>query len=85
MKSRLPLFGSLFAALLLAPVLHALEPWADKSLPVQSGLALWLDAGRQRAAFTSAQQPPPDHQKPLATWLDGSCQRSRGFDPLLLV
>ncbi len=29
---------------------HAIEPWADPSLPVKDGLALWLDAGAEAAA-----------------------------------
>ncbi|NQX01384.1 hypothetical protein HQ447_12060, partial [bacterium] len=39
----------LFLALLQTTV-FAIEPWADKTLPVKDGLALWLDAGAQVAA-----------------------------------
>src|SRR5439155_17396256 len=34
----------------------AIEPWADQGLPVSGGLMVWLDAGRQGAAWNAHQK-----------------------------
>jgi len=41
---------SILLPFIVATTAHAIEPWADKSLPVKDGLALWLDACAEVAA-----------------------------------
>lgn len=47
------------------------EPWSDPRLPVEKGLAWWLDASHP------AQEPPPnsDTSQPLSRWWDASGNR----------
>jgi putative heme-binding domain-containing protein len=51
---------SLFLLLFMTHV-HAIEPWADKNLPVKDGLVLWLDAGAE-----------PSAQRAAGVWHDAS-------------
>ncbi|HEV3164087.1 MAG TPA: ThuA domain-containing protein [Isosphaeraceae bacterium] len=71
--------SALLLATLTSTVWAAVEPWADPTLPVTQGLALWLDAGRQVQAFSQNQQgmPPLISGGPLAVWYDGSGQGRR--------
>src|SRR5262245_23597062 len=66
-------------ALLLLPLVTgpvaALEPWADRGLPVSDGLLLWLDAGRQNAARKAVELPPLPSGALLNVCLDGSGNR----------
>ncbi len=83
------------ALLLLAslenPSPAAIEPWADQTLPVQGGLIVWLDAGRQVEARAARSAPGVLPDTPLGFWCDGSgarrdfLQRRTGAQPLLVV
>jgi putative heme-binding domain-containing protein len=61
--------------LLVAGPAFAAEPWADQSLPVTDGLALWLDAARQPAAHRAHDLAPPLNNGLLAACFDGSGRR----------
>jgi len=50
----------------------ALEPWADKSLPVTEGVAIWLDATTLNAARAAQQLPKLAEGAPVDAWPDGS-------------
>ena len=65
-----PLRLSALVLVLTLARLSAIEPWADRALPVQEGLELWLDASRQPAARSARQLPVAPTQ--LEVWLDGS-------------
>src|SRR5688500_18463607 len=41
------------------------EPWAEQSLPVTQGLAVWLDAAPQPAAWRASGRPPLESQGAL--------------------
>src|SRR5688572_33406603 len=49
-----------------------LETWADRSLPVGQGLALWLDATRQPTAWQAHGKPALGNGAPLDVWYNGS-------------
>ncbi|RIK86038.1 MAG: hypothetical protein DCC67_03275, partial [Planctomycetota bacterium] len=53
------------------PAMAAREPWADARLPVEAGLALWLDAGAQTAAREHASAAPAGAEA-VESWRDGS-------------
>ncbi len=63
-----------FFTLLLATAAVALEPWADKNLPVRDGLALWLDAARVQQARAARGLPEAGADAPIDSWPDGSGQ-----------
>jgi putative heme-binding domain-containing protein len=73
-------------ALIAAP-LAAAEKWADPRLKTTDGLALWLDAGRQSAAWRANGKPTPQAGAALDVWYDASgnglhlVQRSRPQQP----
>src|SRR5688500_3370820 len=51
-RNILPLTMTLIALCLLTPAsAESIEPWADSRLPAKIGLAAWLDATRQPAAW----------------------------------
>lgn len=56
----------------------AIEPWADETLPVRTGLELWLDASRENdarkaaAPATPRRTQPVAHNRPLDYWHDAS-------------
>jgi hypothetical protein len=52
--------------------LHALQSWADSSLPVTNGLALWLDASRENTARASNSVAWVAEGGPLNLWHDAS-------------
>ena len=62
----------LFLLALLQTTTHAIEPWADKTLPVQDGLALWLDAGAQAAAARANGANFEKERLPAGIWHDAS-------------
>src|SRR5262245_56008068 len=64
----------LFAAALLLAAPPTPEKWTDPALAPPAGLLLWLDAGRQPAAWAAAGTLLPDGA-PLDVWFDGSGQR----------
>ncbi|HVV01818.1 MAG TPA: hypothetical protein VHH88_10685, partial [Verrucomicrobiae bacterium] len=77
--------GSLSICCLLlaasAPVrTFAVEPWADKNLPVTNGLEIWLDASKEAAARAALGPKGPSNQYnpklipggPLDVWHDAS-------------
>src|SRR5262249_59681810 len=69
--------GSAVAVLLLAGAAapaDAAEKWADADLPTTAGLALWLDAGRQDAAW-KAHNKLLSPAAPLDVCYDGSGRR----------
>jgi putative heme-binding domain-containing protein len=51
---------------------RAIEPWADRSLPVTDGLILWLDASRQEGARHAIGTQPLFPGGPVDIWYDGS-------------
>jgi putative heme-binding domain-containing protein len=60
----------------------AVEPWADKRLPVTAGLEVWLDASRENAARAALKAPNAAGGNELsiaassvAVWHDGSGHR----------
>ncbi|MDR3619485.1 MAG: ThuA domain-containing protein, partial [Paludisphaera borealis] len=69
----------------------AIEPWAEPALPVQNGLIVWLDAGRQASARVARNAPAALPDTPLAFWNDGSgtrrdfLQRRSESQPVLVV
>src|SRR5688572_5055672 len=64
-------FAVLLAALAGGPA-RAVEPWADPSLPVTQGLAVWLDAARLNAARAAAGLPPLAGGAAADRWPDAS-------------
>src|SRR5262245_17253468 len=70
---------------------RAPEPWADARLPVRDGLVLWIDAGRQAAAYEAAGRPVPGDGAPLGVAYDASgwkrdvVQRGRAQQPKLVA
>jgi putative heme-binding domain-containing protein len=58
--------------LIIASSAHAIEPWADKALPVKDGLALWLDAGAEVAAAKATGAKFEKDNVPAGVWHDGS-------------
>jgi len=52
-----------------------IEPWADPGLPVTGGLALWLDAGRQPAAWAAQGKPDLIDGTAVDVCYDGSGRR----------
>jgi putative heme-binding domain-containing protein len=48
------------------------EPWAEQSLTVRRGLMLWLDAGRQPAAWEANGRPALASGDEVDVWYDGS-------------
>src|SRR5688500_14765549 len=67
------------------------EPWADQSLPVTQGLAAWLDAAPQPAAWRANGRQPLESQGQLDAWYDGSgngrhfTQPVRGAQPKFIA
>ena len=55
-----------------APAARALAPWADQTLPVKDGLALWLDANREAFACSAEKITAPDMGTPSPMWHDAS-------------
>jgi putative heme-binding domain-containing protein len=51
------------------------ESWADRQMPAQEGLFLWLDASRQVAASEANGEGIPSHGQPLGVWYDASGNR----------
>src|SRR3954462_13473985 len=58
------------------------EPWADRAIPVTKGLALWLDAGRQPAAWRADGKSGLGVGNDFDVWYDGS---GRGENFVLAV
>jgi putative heme-binding domain-containing protein len=48
------------------------EKWCDPALKATDGLLLWLDAGRQRAAWQAHGKPPLTRGAALDVWYDAS-------------
>jgi len=48
------------------------EEWADKGLPVKTGLEGWFDAARQPAARSQMRKPELSLGQPVDAWYDGS-------------
>ncbi len=71
----LPVCAGLLAAGLFGGVSAAPEPWADASLPVSTGLAVWIDAGRQEEAWTAVGRPAPPPNGALDSVYDASGNR----------
>ena len=70
-------FGQiLFVALtcLDASIVLAVEPWADRSLPVTEGLMLWLDASAESRA-RGVPEVTETESSPLEVWHDASGYR----------
>ncbi|MEI6714480.1 MAG: ThuA domain-containing protein [Verrucomicrobiota bacterium] len=63
-----PLFVVCFAGV----AAHAIEPWADTTLPVKEGLALWLDANAEIAAAKADGAIFENGNIPRGMWHDGS-------------
>lgn len=63
---------ALVTLLLLANSACAIEPWADRALPVTEGLALWLDAGAEPAAARAAGAKIEKDNVPAGVWHDAS-------------
>lgn len=64
-----------FAQLLLLVIstaAHAIEPWADNGLPVQNGLALWLDASLEAKAAKAGCAVFEKDSVPPGVWHDAS-------------
>lgn len=59
---------------LLSPA-QAIEPWADKNLPVRDGLVLWLDAGAEPAAARADGASFEKDEVPAGVWHDASGNR----------
>ena len=84
-----PILASLF--LVPATPVHAVEPWADRSLTVTGGLVLWLDASRQENARQALGMPLLAPGGPVDIWYDGSglgrriIQRLRPARPVFLT
>lgn len=74
---------------LYQPQAASLETWANKSLPVQQGLAFWLDAGNLNTARDKIGLPLLQDQQLLAVWPDVSgngrhaSQRHLASQPIL--
>src|SRR5687768_15708727 len=51
MKQLVGLAAATLLLMINAPLRAAVEKWADPALPVKDGLAIWLDATRQTAAW----------------------------------
>ncbi|MSU66784.1 MAG: c-type cytochrome [Opitutus sp.] len=81
MKPSRALAGVICAAI-AASFASAVEPWADQNLPVQDGLALWLEAGRIERGGAQLARPSPANG-PLAFWPDASGKKrhARQDDP----
>ncbi len=58
--------------IVVASTAHAIEPWADKNLPVRAGLALWLDASAEPAAARAGGAKFEKDEVPPGLWHDGS-------------
>jgi len=58
------------------------EAWADATLPVKSGLVLWLDASRQNAARQARQLPMLADHADVDLWFDGSGRNFHLSQPL---
>ena len=54
---------------------NAVEPWADRGLPVTMGLQAWFDASQLDAAAAASQTPPPRDDGPVEIWHDASGRR----------
>lgn len=61
----------------------ALEPWADGTLPVATGLEVWLDLPRQNAAREHARLRPLHDDAPIDFILDASGKRRSFVQPIL--
>jgi putative heme-binding domain-containing protein len=70
MKPFAPLF-----LLVIAVTAHAIEPWADNNLPVQHGLALWLDASVEAKAARAEGAVFEKDNVPRGVWHDASGNR----------
>jgi putative heme-binding domain-containing protein len=81
-----------FVLCLGAPIrLPAAPPaWADAALPVTRNLELWLDAGRQPAAWQAHGKPLLTSDEPMDVWYDASgherslLQRAKSAQPHFL-
>jgi putative heme-binding domain-containing protein len=62
----------LFCSFLRADGPAAVERWTDPRLKVTTGLTLWLDAGRQPAAWQAHGKPVLPDGAALDVWYDGS-------------
>jgi putative heme-binding domain-containing protein len=71
----MPWRTALFLALSLAAPARALEPWADRTLPVDDGLVLWLDVARQPAARKAHDLPVLVPRALVGVCYDGSGNR----------
>ena len=69
---RIPLLLTLlcFAMAPCWPAAAAPAPWADRSLPVTEGIAVWLDASAQNTARQQRNEAPLAHDDQLSEWLD---------------
>ena len=61
-----------FFLLVISAAAHALEPWADNNLPVQKGLALWLDASVEAKAARAEGATFEKDNVPRGVWHDAS-------------
>src|SRR6516162_8351476 len=52
--------------------INAAEPWADRALPRNEGLFLWLDASCQAEARTAAGLSVPTDGARVGVWYDGA-------------
>ncbi|HUF62377.1 MAG TPA: ThuA domain-containing protein [Verrucomicrobiales bacterium] len=78
----LPVYAGLLATGLLAGAFAEPEPWADASLPESTGLALWIDAGRQEEAWAAAGRPAlPPNGALLDSVYDASGNRRHARQP----
>lgn len=62
----------LLSVFALSTFAHAIEPWADKNLPVQDGLALWLDASVEAKAAKAGGATFEKDNVPAGLWHDAS-------------
>lgn len=57
-----PAFSLFLIALFSATSARAIEPYANRNLPVTRGLAVWLDAASEERAQASAGMKPGERQ-----------------------
>jgi putative heme-binding domain-containing protein len=67
----------------LASFLPDVEPWADAKMPVRTGLVVWLDATRLKAARESTGRKPPVDGAPIDAWDDASGRKMTPAQPIL--